>query len=237
MITLFKNYLLSQTLATGEKNEALLSELLEKKFHTKLLDVGCGDGTMIIKRTKRSLQQPMLYGIDIDPQKVKRANKLGIKTKVGSVEKHFPYKGNYFDVVCANQIIEHLNDIDTFVSEIYRVLKPNGYALISTENLASWHNIFSLLMGWQPFSEHISKIKNIGNPYRMGNSTNYDSSGMHVRVLTLLSLTQLFTLYSFSVEEVFGLGYYPFPAPFSTWIAKINPNHAACIIIKARKTI
>lgn len=71
------------------------------------------------------------------------------------------------DVVFSNQVIEHLYETDKFISEIYRILKPGGYAVISTENLSSWHNIFALILGWQPFSlSNISSLRSsIGNPF------------------------------------------------------------------------
>ena len=76
-----------------------------------------------------------------------------------------PYDDESFDVVCSNQVIEHLARTDNFVSEILRVLRPGGYAVTSTENLASWHNIAALALGWQPFSlSNVSKVLGLGNP-------------------------------------------------------------------------
>ena len=52
-----------------------------------------------------------------------------------------------FDVVHANQVIEHVFDLDRFVSEIKRVLAPGGRAIICTENIASWHSVAALFLG------------------------------------------------------------------------------------------
>ena len=77
-----------------------------------------------------------------------------------------PYDDGTFDVVCSNQVIEHLSDTDTFVAELHRVLRPGGFAVTSTENLASWHNVASLTLGWQPFSlTNVSRQGlGLGNP-------------------------------------------------------------------------
>ncbi|MBD3626620.1 class I SAM-dependent methyltransferase [Cyclobacterium sp.] len=44
-------------------------------------------------------------------------------------------KDNTFDVVVSFQVIEHIPDDLLYLQEIYRVLKPGGFALISTPNI------------------------------------------------------------------------------------------------------
>lgn len=43
-----------------------------------------------------------------------------------------PYDDNSFDIVIANHILEHVSDVDTALSEINRVLKPEGIAILQT---------------------------------------------------------------------------------------------------------
>jgi 2-polyprenyl-3-methyl-5-hydroxy-6-metoxy-1,4-benzoquinol methylase len=59
-------------------------------------------------------------------------------------------------------MIEHLRDTDGFMIELQRVLKPGGIAVISTNNLASWHNIVALMLGAQPFPADVSSNFAIG---------------------------------------------------------------------------
>ena len=86
----------------------------------------------------------------------------------------------------SNQVIEHLADTDVFVAEIARVLEPGGYAVISTENLASWHNVFALVFGWQPFSlTNVSATcMGLGNPLAVHRAEEwqYHASWQHRRV-------------------------------------------------------
>jgi SAM-dependent methyltransferase len=70
----------------------------------------------------------------------------------------------FFDVIFSNQVIEHLDYPDNFVREAFRVLKTDGYVVVATENMASWHNIFALLLGYQDFSS-----QGPSREYRMGN--------------------------------------------------------------------
>jgi 2-polyprenyl-3-methyl-5-hydroxy-6-metoxy-1,4-benzoquinol methylase len=39
-----------------------------------------------------------------------------------------------FDFVCSFEVIEHVRDPERYLSEIWRVLKPAGLALLSTPN-------------------------------------------------------------------------------------------------------
>ena len=172
-----------------------------------------------------------VYGLDYIDSQVRKAKLLHIEAKKGNLNEKFPYKNNFFDVIHSNQVIEHLTEIDNYVSEIYRVLKPNGYAVISTENLSSWHNIFSLIMGWQAFSQHVSKKFHIGNPLSPHFNENLKEGWTHNIVFTLYSLKEIFMKYGFRILQVKGAGYYPFPSR----IADLDPRHSHFITIKIIK--
>jgi predicted SAM-dependent methyltransferase len=40
------------------------------------------------------------------------------------------FKENYFDAIICNHILEHINDDKTAMQEIYRILKPDGWAIL-----------------------------------------------------------------------------------------------------------
>ena len=42
---------------------------------------------------------------------------------------------NSFDTIISFQVIEHINDDELFISEIKRILRPGGIALITTPNI------------------------------------------------------------------------------------------------------
>ena len=124
-----------------------------------------------------------------------------------------------------------MTEIDSYISEIYRILKPGGYAIISTENLSSWHNIFALIIGWQAFSQHISKRYHIGNPLSPHFDEDLREGWTHYIIFTFYSLQEIFKKYNFVIEEARGAGYYPLPGYF----AKIDSRHSHFITIKVRK--
>jgi len=227
----YLNYLL---LKSAEQNNHLLISRINRANSARVLDIGCDNGKLIIERVQ-NIRKPEIYGIDIRSEAVSSSKKLGIRTIKGNVERELPFPSNFFDIVSANQIIEHLVNVDRFASEIYRVLKPNGYLILSTENLSSWHNIFALIFGWQAFSQHVSLVENIGNPLRMLNWKNIPLSFTHIKIFTPKGLKDLFKIHNFEIVDFFGASYYPFPAPISSILAKIDPIHSPFIGIKARK--
>jgi ubiquinone/menaquinone biosynthesis C-methylase UbiE len=67
-----------------------------------------------------------LYGIEIVENLISNAEQKGISVKRADLNSNFPFDDNTFDVVHANQVIEHLFDTDNFLNEVYRILKRGG---------------------------------------------------------------------------------------------------------------
>lgn len=218
------------------QNNEILASLIEEKGKARILEVGTYDGSWIIERVKK-IKNPEIYGIDVDEQSLKLSSAKGIKVIKANADDPLPFKSGFFDVVSANQIIEHLTNVDGFVKEVHRVLKPKGYLVLSTENLSSWHNIFALLLGWQAFSQHISRKLNIGNPLRIHPERKNlrSTSGMHIKIFTPRGLTDLVKLYGFKIEKFYGAGYYPFFYPLSRLFSRLDPIHSVFIGLKAKK--
>ncbi len=91
-----------------------------------------------------------VYGIDITEKAIKIARTRGIKARQCNVKLGIDFDDQFFDIVIASEIIEHLYDTDYFLEEIKRVLKRGGYLFLTTPNLASLKNRFRLLFGMYP---------------------------------------------------------------------------------------
>lgn len=218
--------------SSAELNNNILISYVNAKKTAKILDIGVFRG-IIARERFVNIKNPEIHGVDVDDKALSSAKKFGINVKKYNIEKGLPYKANFFDIVSANQIIEHLIDVDLFMSEIHRVLKPKGYLILSTENLSSWHNLFALFMGWQAFSQNISKVKNVGNPLRIwGDKIGED---IHRQIFTFRGLKELAQVHKFKIENTFGAGYYPFFGTLSSLLSKADPIHCAFIGFKARK--
>ena len=210
-------------------------QLLEINNSAKILDIGCNDG-LWSKKIAQKIGSENIYGLEIVDEAILQAKKNGIKVSKGDISDRLPFDDNTFEVIHSNQVIEHLFKTEHFVKEIYRVLKPNGYVIVCTENLASWHNIFALLMGWMPFSSsNFSQVKwSVGNPFSIHHNESMKSpeSWQHIRVLSIRGMKDIFELHGFKTENILGSGYYPFPK----WFARLDKTHSVFITGKFRKS-
>jgi 2-polyprenyl-3-methyl-5-hydroxy-6-metoxy-1,4-benzoquinol methylase len=201
--------------------------LLEKDSNARVLDIGCASGEFTLKvggviGTKR------LYGMDIDEYMVEQAREKGIEAIKHDVNTKFPYEDNSFDGVVSNQVLEHLYNTDGFFLEVRRILKPLGYAVISTANLASFHNLAFMGLGMMPPGLHVSRVQ-VGNPLR-----GMETHG-HVKLFTASALKDLAGYHGFKVEKLVGCGIYPFPERISNFLSRLFTKYSTYLTIKIRK--
>ncbi len=215
-------------------NTENIFSLLEVNSNAKFLDLGCDEGKLT-KKMADKIKTKNIYGVDIIEESLVKARQEGIKTTKADLNDNLPFEDNFFEVVNANQVIEHLVDVDKFAEEIIRILKPGGYAIVSTENLSAWHNIFALLMGRQAFSQHISSRVHVGNPSSILSGEKLHKGWTHNKIFTYFGLKDFFKLYNFKIEKILGAGYYPWPKNISKFLSKIDPRHTHFITVKIRK--
>ena len=106
------------------------------RLRGKFLDIACGLGHFCryIKARNPELE---IWGMDFSPVAINYAKKIakvaGMKINfiVGNAQK-LPFEDNSFDIVSAQEVIEHLNNPDLFLEEIKRILKLGGKAYITT---------------------------------------------------------------------------------------------------------
>lgn len=214
---------------------------LEPDPSAVVLDVGIGDGDLLLWWA-RYIGTSHLYGIDAIPNQ--HADK--IKTAIAPLDQPWPYTDRFFDVVISSQNIEHIIDTPLYLNECRRVLKEGGYAIILTENLASWANIAGTMMGWMPFSLTNMFGEPIGNKLvwhqglPKGDFDKFYSERLwgcigHQRLFTPLALRHLAERHGFVCEANFGAGYLPFWGIVSEWLSKCDATHSHFIGVKLRK--
>lgn len=99
----------------------------------RVLDVGCAYGIML-ERFPDSFEK---FGIDVSAHAINIAKRRlpEANFKIGGAEERFPFKENHFDVVLANDLLEHLENPKAALLNIHRVLKAGGLLYITTPNL------------------------------------------------------------------------------------------------------
>jgi len=114
----------------------------------RLLDVGCGDGSFIL-RVKDQFEE--VFGLDISPIAVELCRKNGIKaSQINLNEQTIPYPDGFFDTIVSLEVIEHVFNPLSFLKEIHRALRPGGTLIISTPNIRKLQRIVSIIMGHFP---------------------------------------------------------------------------------------
>jgi SAM-dependent methyltransferase len=172
-----------------------------------------------------------IYGIDISKQKILEARKKGIIAKRADANKRLPFRDNFFDVILCNQVAEHLANPDILFEEIHRIMKDDGYAIISVPNLASLHNRILLLFGFHPTSISPSARFVFGNPDRGRIIYPFER---HITAFSPSALREMLENYGFRVR-LYGCGFYPFKGRIAQSLSKIFPNLSVILIAKIEK--
>ncbi len=106
-------------------------DLIEQNINSKsiLLNIGCGHSILlkdIYQKTKEN------YGIEPDVNSIQK-NQIMQDIKQGYAH-DLPFADNYFDIVVSTWVLEHIDQAQESMNEIYRVLKPGGKFIFLTPN-------------------------------------------------------------------------------------------------------
>ncbi len=127
--------------------------------NSRVLDFGAGrsaavDGDDPARVAERSYPFRLRYmkgrvarvvGIDIDP--VVLTNPILDEAHVLRPGEPYPFADNSFDVIYCDWVLEHIEDIPAFVSEIHRILAPGGWFCARTPNKWGYISLGSTLLG------------------------------------------------------------------------------------------
>jgi SAM-dependent methyltransferase len=110
-----------------------------------ILDAGSGTGANL--RLLRDLGFEQVTGFDFSAEAIRFCAEKGLgEVRQGSICS-MPFPDRQFDLVFATDIIEHVDDDLAALREIRRVMKPNGYALVTVPT-------FPILWGLQDKVSH-----------------------------------------------------------------------------------
>jgi SAM-dependent methyltransferase len=95
----------------------------------RALDIGCGDG-----RLTAELDAAHLTAADVSPMALERARRRLPEATLVELEPDspLPLDDGSFDLVLATETLEHVRDVQLFLSEARRVLRPGGLLAITT---------------------------------------------------------------------------------------------------------
>jgi len=102
----------------------------------RILDIGCGRGLMLSEFKRKGWE---CYGVEQSEQSAERAKEsLGNNILIQPDLKSCHFQSDHFDVITLWHVFEHLSNPLENLSEIKRILKPNGTVIIEVPNFGSW---------------------------------------------------------------------------------------------------
>jgi methionine biosynthesis protein MetW len=112
----------------------------------RVLELGCATGFIgeLLIRNKGC----SVVGVEIDAAAAKQAEGRGLEVLVGSLEDpafRATIPGG-FDVVVADDVIEHLRDPEPVLRDVRRWVKADGRAIVAVPNIATWSMRYRLLV-------------------------------------------------------------------------------------------
>ena len=131
-----------------KKEFKIISELIEN--NTRVLDVGCGDGTLMkYLKDKKNVDT---RGLEISKKNVQDCTSKGLSVIEGNAEKDLHQFPNLsFDYVILSQTLQAFYNPEKVIDELLRVANK---AIVTIPNFGHWKvRIHLLLKGTMPITE------------------------------------------------------------------------------------
>lgn len=129
--------------------------------HSRVLDLGCGDGELLqaLMRHKHCTG----YGVEIDVDSVQAAIERGVNVIQADLEKGLStFDDRSFDVIVLSQTIQAMQNTETILRDLTRIAQE---AIVSFPNFGYWRNRLQIALGGHmPVSERM--------PYQWYNTPN-----------------------------------------------------------------
>ncbi len=124
-----KNFFNLMLLGLKDINFDLLTEDIDDK---SFLDIGCATGMLIAHMGEKGWNTK---GVEICRESAEYGMRVrGVDIFIGTLEEA-RFDSSSFSVVHFSHLIEHLTDPRGFLNEVFRVVKPNGYVVVTTPNI------------------------------------------------------------------------------------------------------
>lgn len=128
-------------------------EQLEIRPGIRILELGCGDGTLWVENLKHLPKEADIILSDISEGMLRDARRaIGAKDRRFSYEvfdcQHIPFADGSFDLVIANHVLFYCEDIRRVCGEVRRVLRPDGSFICSAYGQNHMKEVSLLVQGF-----------------------------------------------------------------------------------------
>ncbi|MBB6637081.1 methyltransferase domain-containing protein [Cohnella thailandensis] len=130
-------------------------EHLGSRPNLRILEIGCGEGTLWSKNADRIPESWKITVTDLSPGMLEEARRK-IRNESGQFKfvvvdiQSIPFHDEDFDIVIANNMLYHVPDIPTALAEIFRVMKPGAQLYTSTMSKRHLQEIELIMKAFDP---------------------------------------------------------------------------------------
>lgn len=136
------------------------------KHGSHVLDLGCGDGTLLAHLY--DAKQCRGYGVEIDATAVLACARRGVDVVQRNIEEGLEmFHGGHFDVVVLSMAIQATHRTEKVLREMSEVAAEG---IVSFPNFGHWFHIWSILLGRMPVTREM--------PYQW-----YDTPNLHLTTI------------------------------------------------------
>lgn len=101
------------------------------KENDRVLEIGCGSGLFLDSlRTKT----PFIQGLELSDNALAKAQNIGLDVCKSTIESFAKLHLGHFDVVCCFQVLEHVYEVNSFISSALKCLPVGGKLIIGVPN-------------------------------------------------------------------------------------------------------
>jgi len=116
---------------------AMFSELPESLEGFSILCLGCGSGEECNEILKRGADK--VVGVDLSDKLIEKAKEKYPQIEFREMDaEDLKFGDSRFDLVYSSLVLNYLKNWDKVLSEVYRVLKPNGVFIFSDVHPVKW---------------------------------------------------------------------------------------------------
>lgn len=112
-------------------------EELNPENGQRIIDLGCGTGYYLFLLSNLGLKLKVT-GFDYDGEAINEAKSsaYGKNIEIVTGDLHeMPFKDKSFDKAVMSEVLEHVEDDEKVLQEVYRILKPGGVLVISAPSI------------------------------------------------------------------------------------------------------
>ena len=201
----------------SRKDHSIITNIVKK--NSRVLDIGCADGTLLkVLKSKKNISG---QGIEIDHIKVENCLRKGLSVVEGDANfEIINFPNHSFDYVILSQTLQTVSKPRWVLNEILRIGKN---AIISFPNFGHWLCRYQLLLyGKMPVTEDLKLSW-------------YDTQNIHL--CTIKDFLELLKVMKLNTKEIYGITRKKKTIQSDQRLLNIFAAHAVLVVTKKTKSI